>query len=179
MKYLKIIGLVVIVLIGSMVLYISTTPPKSPLGTVTYDSQPYNLEVVYSRPYKKGRLIFGSKENEALVPYGNYWRTGANAATTFMTKSDIEFGGKKISAGKYRLYSVPDTKSWSIFLNSEADKYFAIMDPDRTKDVLEIEISPSTIEGPVEQLTFVFSNDSTGVSLNLKWDTTLISIPIK
>ena len=108
------------------------------------------------------------------MPYGSYWRTGANAATTFMTKSDIEFGGKKISAGKYRLYSVPDSKSWLVFLNAESDKYFAIMDPDRTKDVLETEISPSTIEGPVEQLTFVFSNDSTGVSLNLKWDTTLI-----
>ena len=49
----------------------------------------------------------------------------------------------------------------------------------RTKDVLEIEISPSTIEAPVEQLTFAFYNDSTGVSLALKWDATLISIPIK
>ena len=49
----------------------------------------------------------------------------------------------------------------------------------RTKDVLEIEISPSTIEAPVEQLTFAFYNDSAGVSLTLKWDTTLISIPIK
>ena len=179
MKYLKIIALIIVVVVGSMALYVWMAPPKSPLDSVVYSSGSYDLEVVYSRPYKKGRLIFGSKDDGALVPYGSYWRTGANAATTFMTKSDIEFGGKKISAGKYRLYSVPDTKSWSIFLNSEADKYFAIMDPDRTKDVLEIEISPSTIEGLVEQLTFVFSNDSTGVSVNLKWDTTLISIPIK
>jgi len=179
MKYLKIIALVVLVVIGSMALYVSVTPPKSPLDSVVYNSGPYNLEVVYSRPYKKGRLIFGSKDDGALVPYGSYWRTGANAATTFMTKSDIEFGGEKISAGKYRLYSVPDNKSWLVSLNSEPDKYFAIMDPDKTKDVLEIEISPSTIEAPVEQLTFAFYNDSAGVSLTLKWDTTLISIPIK
>ena len=96
-----------------------------------------------------------------------------------MTGSDIEFGGKQISAGKYRLYSVPDSKSWLVFLNSESDKYFAIMDPDKSKDILEIEINSSKTENVVEQLTFAFSNDSTGVSLNLRWDTTLISIPIK
>ena len=179
MKYLKVIALIIIVAVGSMVLYVSLTPPKSPLSTVTYESELYNLEVVYSRPYKKGRLIFGSKENEALVPYGSYWRTGAPAATAVMTGSDIEFGGKQISAGKYRLYSVPDSKSWLVSLNSESDKYFAIMDPDKSKDILEIEINSSKTENVVEQLTFAFSNDSTGVSLNLRWDTTLISIPIK
>jgi hypothetical protein len=179
MKYLKIIVLIVGVVLGGVVLYVSTTPPKSPLDAVTFNSETHDLEVVYSRPYKKGRLIFGSAKDQALVPYEEYWRTGANAATTFMTSSDIIFGGKEVPAGKYRLYSIPRAESWSIFLNTEAEKYFAIMEPDKTKDLLEIQVTTSIIDGPIEQLTFDFSTDSTGVSLNLKWDTTLIPIPIK
>tara|TARA_B100000959_G_scaffold282245_2_gene348190 strand:- start:440 stop:979 length:540 start_codon:yes stop_codon:yes gene_type:complete len=179
MKYLKIIVLIVGACLGGMAIYVLAAPPKSPLDVAAFNSKKYDLEVVYSRPYKKGRLIFGSVENQALVPYKNYWRTGANAATTFMTGSDIVFGGKEVPAGKYRLYSVPGAESWSIFLNTEAEKYFAIMEPDKSKDLLEIEVNTSIIDSPIEQLTFDFSNDSTGVSLNLKWDTILITIPIK
>ena len=179
MKYLKIIVLIIVIFLVGLIFYVMAAPPKSPLDVVTFNSEKYDLEIVYSRPYKKGRLIFGSAENQALVPYKNYWRTGANAATTFMTGSDVLFGGKEVPAGKYRLYSVPDAELWSIFLNTEPEKYFAIMEPDKTKDLLEIRVIPSTINNSVEQLTFGFSNDSTGVSLSIKWDMTLITIPIK
>ena len=73
--------------------------PVSPKDTVVYNSDDANFEVVYSRPYKKDRLIFGSEEDGALVPFGKYWRTGANAATTFETSSDILFNGVKLKAG--------------------------------------------------------------------------------
>ena len=179
MKYLKIIILIVALIIGAVFVYVSMSPPKSPLDSASFKNELHDLEVVYSRPYKKGRLIFGDAENEALVPYGKYWRTGANAATTFMTSSDITFGEKEISAGKYRLYSIPGPKSWSIFLNTEPDKYFAIMEPDKTKDLIELVVNSFSTDDLIEQFTIDFANDSTGVSLNLKWDTTLISIPIK
>jgi hypothetical protein len=44
-----------------------------------------NTEVMikYAQPSTKGRLVFGTKEAKALVPYGEVWRTGANDATTF------------------------------------------------------------------------------------------------
>ena len=72
MKYLK-YGLIVIILIFlGYALNIYLSPPLSPLDKVTYNSEDIVLEVEYSRPYKKGRLIFGLKSDDALVPYNEY-----------------------------------------------------------------------------------------------------------
>ena len=104
--FLKIFG----ALFLAFVLYISymIAFPVSPKETVNYSSDNSDFEVIYSRPYKNGRLIFGSQDEGALVPFRNYWRTGANAATTFETSSDILFNNEKIKAGKYRLYTIPN-----------------------------------------------------------------------
>ena len=98
--------------------------PVSPLETVQNDDS--TISITYSRPFKKDRLIFGKESDTALVPYGKYWRTGANAATTFETSGAVSFIGEKLDPGKYRLYTVPGEKEWKIVLNSEGDKFFAI-----------------------------------------------------
>ena len=105
---LKIIGVLVLAYVG-YVIYMLVNP-VSPKDTVIYSSDNANFEVVYSRPYKKNRLIFGLEEDGALVPYGKYWRTGANAATTFETSGAVSFNGEKLDPGKYRLYTVPGEK---------------------------------------------------------------------
>ena len=174
---LKIIGVLVLAFVGYVTYMLIN--PVSPKDTVVYSSDNANLEVVYSRPYKKNRLIFGSEEDGALVPYGKYWRTGANAATTFETSSDILFNGKKLRAGKYRLYTVPGEKEWKVVLNSEGDKFFAISEPDYSKDVLETVVVPQIKDkNTIEQFTIGFSKNIEGVELYLMWDTTVISIPL-
>ena len=103
---LKIIG--GLLLIGVIYIGYMLVNPVSPKDTVGFSSDNTTFEVVYSRPYKKDRLIFDSEENGALVPFGNYWRTGANAATTFEASSDILFNGEELKAGKYALYTIPN-----------------------------------------------------------------------
>src|SRR6202161_4014088 len=61
----------------------------------------------YSSPRMKGRKIFGG-----LVPYGEVWRTGANAATTFVTSADVVVGGKTVPAGSYTMFTVPSADKW-------------------------------------------------------------------
>ena len=34
-----------------------------------------------------------------LVPYGQWWRTGADNATTFQTEADLDIGGLKVPEG--------------------------------------------------------------------------------
>ena len=53
----------------------------SPHGNVKYDKNNLTIEIPYSRPSKRGRLIFGPEKDGALQPYGVYWRLGANNAT--------------------------------------------------------------------------------------------------
>lgn len=72
----------------------------------------------YSRPNVREREIFGS-----LVPYGEVWRTGANAATTIEFSSTVDFAGTKVEAGKYAIYVYPEADSWKIVLNTNWDTW--------------------------------------------------------
>tara|TARA_B100000575_G_C22941907_1_gene545172 strand:- start:126 stop:662 length:537 start_codon:yes stop_codon:yes gene_type:complete len=174
---LKITGVLVLAFVG-YVAYMLVNP-VSPKETVSYSSESANFEVVYSRPFKKDRLIFGSEEDGALVPFGKYWRTGANAATTFETKSDILFNGEKLRAGKYALFTFPYENSWTVALNSESDVYFAVSKPDVKLDVLKTSVKVKLMESSLEQFTVEFSQDSSVVNMNLMWDKTAVSIPLE
>ena len=174
---LKIIGVLVLAFIGYVAYMVLN--PVSPKETINYSSEISDIEVVYSRPYKKDRLIFGSEEDGALVPFGKYWRTGANAATTFETSSDILFNGEELKAGKYALYTFPFENSWTVRLGSENDVFFAVSEPDRKNVVLKTDVSTKKLDKPLEQFTIDFSKDSTGVKMNLMWDRISVSIPLE
>ena len=113
--------------------------PKSPKGVVNYEKEDLSIEVVYHRPYKKERLIFGAKEDNALVPFGEYWRLGANAATTFENSQDIAFAGRMLKAGTYRMYAIPEADHWVVALNEEAK--FGYSEPDYSKDVMRVNVT--------------------------------------
>ena len=174
---LKIIGgllIVAVAYVGYMILF-----PVSPKGEANFEADDLSLKVEYHRPYKKGRLIFGEEKDGALVPYGKYWRTGANANTTFETNKDILFGDQKLAAGKYGLFTFPYENNWTISLSSKNDVFFAISQPDPKMDVLKTTALAKKLDPELEQFTIDFSQDSTGISLNLKWDKTIVSIPIE
>lgn len=158
------------------VLFIAT--PKSPPGTAEYSDQGLEIAVNYSRPYKKGRLIFGEEADGALQPYGQYWRLGANAATEISLSKDVLFAGKSLNAGTYRMSAVPGPKAFKINLNSELDVFFGITEPDPEFNVLSVDapVIPQTNE--TEMFTISFSNDSEVIMMNFVWDKTLFSVPI-
>lgn len=171
------IGAILIIVIGYVAYTLLTTRSHSPLATVETTVGDMNVKVVYCRPYKKGRLIFGEESADALLPYGKYWRLGANEATEITFSKDINFAGKPISAGRYRMYTVPNADSWQISLNSEVGKWGAF-EPDYSLDVLKVDVPVQTNPQETEQLTIQFSSDSTGVLMDFIWDKTLIRVPI-
>src|SRR5437870_3833071 len=95
---------------------------KSPPQTATLSQGGVDLKVSYCRPFKKGRVIFGEKDAGAVVPYGKYWRLGANAATEITFGKKVSFSGKPVEAGSYRMYAIPGPKTWQVVLNSELGK---------------------------------------------------------
>src|SRR5258708_35512032 len=66
-------------------------PSPSPLSTVKQRVWLTDIEIVYSRPSAKGRMIFGG-----LVPYGQVWRTGAKASTTISFSTPVKLNGTVI-----------------------------------------------------------------------------------
>lgn len=180
MKKKLLIGLAVVgVAIAAFLIYSAITPPKSPPTTASFSDRGLDINVSYSQPSKRGRLIFGEESEGALQPYGKYWRLGANAATEITFSKDITFAGQPVNAGSYRMYAVPGAEAFKIILNSELGvRFSAAMEPDHSLDLLTVEVPVDPMLSEVETFTISFESDSVGVNMNMAWDKTLLRVPI-
>jgi len=61
-------------------------------------TEPLIARVIYSRPQKNGRVIFGE-----LLEYGKVWRLGANEATEIEFFKDVKNNNKKKKKGRYTM----------------------------------------------------------------------------
>ena len=164
--------IVVIIAVGSIVY--AQNPPASPPGTATFTfADGKTITVTYSRPSMRGRAIFGG-----LVPYGQVWRTGANAATTIKTDSNLTIGGASVPAGTYTLYSIPEEKKWTLIINKETGQWGTKYD--QAQDLARVEMKVSKpASAPVEQFTIGFDQTSgTAAVLKLEWADTLAKVDV-
>ena len=168
---------IVILLIGGF-LYITFTPPASPLDTSLFKEDGKEITITYSKPYKKGRLIFGDKSEGALVPFNEYWRTGANRHTIINTNFELNFSDNILPSGEYSLYTIPGKDAWKVVINSE-NVYFGILQPDENNDLFSFDAYPTNLNESVEQLIIDFVSDSIGSSVRLRWDLTEVLMPFK
>ena len=152
--------------------------PKSPKGETSIIEKELELNVSYYRPYKKNRLIFGEKKDSALVPFNEYWRSGANFATELSLNKPVLFSEKYLKAGSYRMYAIPNSKSWEVVLNSEAGA-FGFNPPDKKNDILSVIVPVKEMDQSFEQFTIDFNKDSLGINLIMYWDKTKVLVPIK
>jgi hypothetical protein len=172
------VGILLLALVGFVLYGVLIVSKRSPIETTTYSDKGLDVKVVYCRPYKKGRLIFGEEQDGALQPYGKYWRLGANAATEITFSKNVNFAGQPLNAGTYRMYAVPGQTSFQIGLNSELGVYFGINEPDYALDVMKVEVPVATTPTEVEQFTISFGSDSTAINMDMVWDKTLLRVPI-
>jgi hypothetical protein len=154
------------------------TKKASPQTTASYIHEGLNINISYCQPAAKGRIIFGEEQAGALQPFGQYWRVGANEATTFEINNPIKINDKELKAGKYALYAYPGESTWTICFNSDWDRWGAT-EPDPKNDVFRTEIQAINNAAMQELLLISFNNtDSIGsASLNIHWDKTLVKIP--
>ncbi|TWP28968.1 DUF2911 domain-containing protein [Apibacter muscae] len=129
-----------------------------------------DVEFEYSRPNKKGRVIFGD-----LVPYNKIWRTGANENTTFQFGDDVEFYGQNLPKGKYALYTIPHKNKWDLIFYSDSENWGVPKEWDESKVALKITVPTKQLNDTVETFTIGINNlsDNSG-HLQLMWDQTLI-----
>ncbi len=160
----------------------------SPMGMARITVDDTYLRVVYSRPYKRGRdNIFGTKESEALVPFGEVWRTGANEATEITVTGDVLVGDRRLAAGTYSLFTVPGPETWTVHFNSAlglsgtgrfADGEFTPVDLPAT-DVLVHTAPVGTLAEEVDQFTIEFEAAEGGADMCLRWITTEVCVPFR
>lgn len=170
-KYLLTISVAALLATQSMA---QRVPQPSPAAAVMQTVGVTDFTVKYSRPFIKGRKVFA--DNSALAPYNQLWRTGANQATTFEASTEFTFGGKKVPAGKYALFSIPSGAAWTVILNKNyeggTDSY------KEAEDVARVMVVPTSnqyneaFKIEVEPVT-----DSTA-TLNLAWSSVNVPVPI-
>jgi hypothetical protein len=129
-----------------------------------------NLVVAYSRPFKRGRVIFGN-----IVPWNQVWRTGANAATMFTTDKDLVFGSTVVPAGKYTLWTVPTPSGAKLIFNSETGQWGTDYHAD--KDFARVDLAGKQVNPPVEQFVIGITPQGAGGLLSFTWDDRQYSVP--
>jgi Protein of unknown function (DUF2911) len=147
--------------------------PLSPPGTASISfADGKTVTINYSRPSMRNRKIFGG-----LVPYGQVWRTGANAATSLKTDANLTIGGASVPAGSYTLYSIPTETGWKLIINKQTGQWGT--DYDEKDDLARVDMKVANDATPTEQFTISF--DKTGASaatLKLDWANTTASVGV-
>jgi hypothetical protein len=129
------------------------------------------IRVIYSRPHRQGRVIFGN-----LLKYGERWRLGANEATEIEFFQNVSIQGKKVNAGRYIIYAIPYEEKWTIILNN--DLYTWGLQIDSTKDLMQFDIPIKKSPTNFEYFTMVFQAITGGAELLMDWDNTEARLPI-
>jgi len=127
--------------------------------------------VVYSRPHLQGRHLF-----KDLLKYGEPWRLGANESTELDLYTAADIMGKKIGAGRYVLYCLPQQDKWTIVLNTNIDSWG--LKPDSTKDIARFDIPVNLTSNNLEYYTMVFQKNEKGAALLMAWDDVEAKLPI-
>jgi hypothetical protein len=179
MKKVVIGVLALVVLLGAAFLYLMyRNRSLSPRGSETLTSGGITVNVSYSRPSVRGRLIFGPESQNALQPYGKYWRLGANESTEVTFNRDVLFNNSPLKAGTYRLYAIPGEQSFEIGVNTETGKWGAY-EPDYDLDILKTTVPVEKISSPVEQYTISLAPAGEGINMVFEWSDTRFVVPVK
>ena len=139
-------------------------------------TEPLIARVIYGRPQKDGRVIFGE-----LEPYGKVWRLGANEATEIEFFKDIKINGKTIKKGRYTMYALLNPDKWTIILNKETDTWGAFK-YDSTKDILRADVPVQRQNDITEVFSLVFeknpaASSTKSANLVITWDDVQVKLP--
>jgi hypothetical protein len=152
------------------------TPAPSPVAKISQEVGLIKLELEYSRPSAKGRKVFGD-----LVPFGEMWRTGANASTKVTVSDDAKVAGMPLPKGTYALYTIPGEKEWTIIFYKNTS-YWGVPEPkDFKEDEVQARFTVPSV--PMRDLVETFSINinnlrNNGADLEIMWEYTKVIVPI-
>ncbi len=150
-------------------------PTLSPFSEIKQEIGLTEISLSYARPSAKGRDVFGE-----LVPFGEIWRTGANASTKLTFTEDVKIAGNPLPAGTYALYTIPGKQEWTIIIHKKTDMRSIagnMVKPEN--DAFRFVVKPVLNPSKVETFTIQFVDISTNsCQLQLSWENTIVQFPI-
>lgn len=135
-------------------------------------TEPLVARVIYSRPQKNERKVFGE-----LIEYGKLWRLGANEATEIEFYVPVKINDTKVKKGRYTLYAIPNSDQWTIILNKENDTWGSFR-YDLKKDIVRMNVPVEKQSSLTENFSLLFEKAGAGFALSALWDDVKVSLPI-
>jgi hypothetical protein len=127
--------------------------------------------VIYGRPQKNGRTLFGD-----IVQYNTIWRLGANEATEIEFFVPVKMDGKLIPKGRYTLYSIPSESNWTLILNTDNFSW-GNFSYNAKKDLLRVQVPVIKTMDTTEAFTLYFEETNLGAGLIILWDQVKVMLP--
>jgi hypothetical protein len=151
------------------------TPQPSPAATVSQVVGLADVKIEYSRPSLKGRKMIGG----SLVPFGQLWRTGANAIPKLTLSQDVMIEGKSVPAGSYGIFTIPNPAKWTIVITKNANQW-GTYNYKQEEDLLRFEVPATKLLKKLEHFT-ISMDDFTPESARVKiaWENTGVKFSIK
>lgn len=134
----------------------------SPPAEAHLEAGDKRLRVAYSQPAVRGRTVWGG-----VVPYGEIWRTGAGAATSFTTNVDLTVGGVPMPAGQYTMYSVFTETTDTLIINRQTGQFGTVYDQDL--DLVRVGLERRMLDEPSERFTIQVDDAPDGVVFRMRW----------
>ena len=145
----------------------------SPRDTARATVQGSRLEVDYSRPARRGRVVFGD-----VVPYGAMWRAGADAATQLTLDRDIVVQGQRIPAGRYSVWIVPRQEGDTLLLNAQTGQWGT--QHDASQDRFRLAAGAGTArDQALERFGIRIEATPAGGVLHFEWDTDRLRFAVR
>lgn len=151
------------------------TPAPSPAAKVKQTVGLTDVTVEYSRPSMRERTIFA---DNGLVPFGEVWRTGANAATKITFGDDVTVGDKELKKGSYAILTKPTASSWDIhFYAYDGGNWGSYRE--KTPDAV-VTSTPQTTPNSIETFLIVFgATTSNSTEMIFLWENTRVGLTIE
>jgi len=173
-KYIIFSGLSLFALLSGAYAQENYVHRLSPLEVISMRYDDAYVKIVYSKPKREGRKVFGG-----LVPYDEVWRTGNNEATEITLTRDVLINKDTLKAGTYSMFTIPGEQMWTIIFNSDLG-LFGSYNYREENDVLRFEVPSSISTFDYEYFTIEFLKKGLSeTEIALRWDKTVVRFPLE
>lgn len=152
------------------------TPAPSPKLKIETAIGLTDVMIEYSRPSAKGRTIFAA---DGLTPFGEMWRTGANASTKISFSTDVTVDGQALPKGEYALYTIPGKAQWDIIFYKNTTHWGTPREYKAEEEALRIKVASKKTSTFVETFTIMPSNSKmNSAHIDLSWENTMATFKV-
>ena len=145
-----------------------TAGPLSPRDSLTERFGAVTIAVNYSRPARRGRVIWGG-----VVPWDTVWRLGADMATQMKLDAPLRIGDAVVPAGEYTLWMYTSRTGPQLIVSSLVRVFGTQYD--RRRDLVRVPMERAPLTESVEHMQL----SATDGVFRVRWGDAEYRVPLK